>query len=101
MYSRSLYIKIRELADNPDYYKDVPNQVSSLVKVIDSQKSNIFETIVLCVENLTFNLEAYSHLIKQLFAYNPSSSTEFFSLILSRLRVTLERHRYHSFSALV
>ena len=101
MYSDDLLQKIINLADECDYYTTIPQLALALLKAFPARKVDVFDTIILCVENLSFNLEAYSHLIKHILSYQPACISDISSLLAVHLNVTIDKKQFLSFATIV
>ena len=101
MYCDDFLQTIINLADECDYYTAIPQLASALLKAFPARKIDVFDTIIICVENLSFNLEAYSHLIKHILSYHPEYISDISSLLAVHLNVTIDKKQFLSFATLV
>lgn len=92
---------IVEFGDDTNYYEQCPRLSAKLAGVLETREDDVLDTILLSVENLTYKIEAYSHLLKRICSFDNELIERTSYRILRELKRTLLAKQFHHFSALV
>ena len=92
---------IIDYGEDCDYYAGIPQLTEKLSKLLESRQHDILDLIFLCVEHLSFKIEAYSHLLKSLISSQNDLLEATIAHLLRSLNQNLDNRRFYQFSAVV